>query len=98
MENLDESKKKISDNRDELKELRKLLRAGDVKFQYKKKDGTKRNAHGTLKDSLIPETSRDDDRKTKTSDDVFYYYDLKREDWRCFIKDNFIKIKEDKKK
>ena len=78
----------------QLQKLRKFLKRGVVEFSYKKKDGTTRKAKGTLKNSLIPETDQDDDRKTKTSGDCFYYYDLKRDDWRCFLKDNFIKIKE----
>ena len=92
----DKSKEKEEQLKKDLSELRKLLKKGEVRFTYKKKDGTVRNAKGTLKKSLIPEISQVDDRMTKKSDDVFYYYDLSREDWRCFIKTNFKKIKQDK--
>ena len=78
----------------DLSRLKKLLKAGVVEFSYKKKDGSVRKAKGTLKDELLPETDKDDERKKNLSKDCFYYYDLKRDDFRCFLKDNFIEIKE----
>lgn len=80
----------------DLSRLKKLLKAGVVEFSYKKKDGSVRKAKGTLKDELLPETDKDDERKKNLSKDCFYYYDLKRDDFRCFLKDNFIEIKERK--
>lgn len=82
----------------DLSRLKKLLKAGVVEFSYKKKDGSVRKAKGTLKDELLPETDKDDERKNNLSKDCFYYYDLKRDDFRCFLKDNFIEIKERKDK
>jgi uncharacterized protein YdeI (YjbR/CyaY-like superfamily) len=82
----------------DLSRLKKLLKAGVVEFSYKKKDGSVRKAKGTLKDELLPETDKDDERKKNLSKDCFYYYDLKRDDFRCFLKDNFIEIKERKDK
>ena len=76
----------------ELTKLRRMMKSGPVDFMYIKKDGSDRKATGTLADNLIPETDSDDERKTRLSPDCFYYYDLKKEDWRCFIKDNFIKM------
>jgi hypothetical protein len=81
----------------DLSRLKKLLKAGVVEFSYKKKDGSVRKAKGTLKDELLPETDKDDERKKNLSKDCFYYYDLKRDDFRCFLKDNFIEIKERKR-
>ena len=80
----------------DLSRLKKLLKAGVVEFSYKKKDGSVRKAKGTLKDELLPETDKDDERKKNLSKDCFHYYDLKRDDFRCFLKDNFIEIKERK--
>ncbi len=80
----------------DLSRLKKLLKAGVVEFSYKKKDGSVRKAKGTLKDELLPETDKDDERKKNLSKDCFYYYDLKRDDFRCFLRDNFIEIKEKK--
>ena len=82
----------------DLSRLKKLLKAGVVEFSYKKKDGSVRKAKGTLKDELLPETDKDDERKKNLSKDCFYYYDLKRDDFRCFLRDNFIEIKEKKDK
>ena len=82
----------------DLSRLKKLLKTGVVEFSYKKKDGSVRKAKGTLKDELLPETDKDDERKKNLSKDCFYYYDLKRDDFRCFLKDNFIEIKERKDK
>lgn len=80
-----------------LSKLRRLLKSGVVEFNYKKKDGSKRHAKGTIKTSLLPEVDRDDERLKMTNDECFYYYDLTREDWRCFLKDNFIDIDDVKK-
>ena len=82
----------------DISRLKKLLKTGVVEFSYKKKDGSVRKAKGTLKDELLPETDKDDERKKNLSKDCFYYYDLKRDDFRCFLKDNFIEIKERKDK
>lgn len=88
-------KQQIRKNRaKDLSRLKKLLKAGVVEFSYKKKDGSVRKAKGTLKDELLPETDKDDERKKNLSKDCFYYYDLKRDDFRCFLKDNFIEINE----
>lgn len=81
----------------ELSRLKRLLKSGIVEFSYKKKDGSLRKAKGTLKDELLPETDKDDERKKNLSKDCFYYYDLKRDDYRCFLRDNFIEIKDNKK-
>lgn len=78
----------------DISRLNKLLKAGVVEFSYKKKDGSVRKAKGTLKDELLPETDKDDKRKKNLSKECFYYYDLKRDDFRCFLKDNFIEINE----
>lgn len=81
----------------ELLRLKRLLKSGIVEFSYKKKDGSLRKAKGTLKDELLPETDKDDERKKNLSKDCFYYYDLKRDDYRCFLRDNFVEIKDNKK-
>jgi len=87
----------MSEHKDkELSRLRKLLKAGVVEFTYKKKDGSLRKAKGTLKKSLLPELDNDEENKRKTNDDCFVYYDLKRDDYRCFLKKNFIEIKDKK--
>ena len=86
-ENLKEKRKR------ELAKLKRLLKKGVVEFEYKKIDGSIRKAAGTIKRSLIPDEYKDDERIEKSnSDEVFTYYDIKKEDFRSFRKDNFRKI------
>ena len=68
--------------------LKKLMQTNIVAFQYKKKDGTIRNAIGTLKADMLPpiEGSR------RPNDSVCVYYDIEKQAFRCFIKENFIKV------
>ena len=92
-------KQHISEKRSkDLSRLKKLLKTGVVEFSYKKKDGSVRKAKGTLKDELLPETDKNDERKKNLSKECFYYFDLKQDDFRCFLRDNFIEIKEKKDK
>ena len=77
-------------------DLKRELKKGVVTFWYTKKDGSKRKAKGTLKDSMIPKEDKDDDRRDNLSKDCLYYYDLDKDDWRCMLKVNFIKYKENK--
>lgn len=76
--------------------LRSMLKKGVVKFKYEKKDGTIRTAEGTLKKSLIPEIDKDGGAESDFPEDCFGYYDLGKDDWRMFIRKNFIGIIEDK--
>ena len=76
--------------------LKRLLRQGVVEFTYKKLDGSLRKAKGTLKPSLLPETDENDDRRKNTNDDCLIYFDLVRNDYRQFRKENLRDIKEKK--
>ena len=102
IDRLDEKKsekKQIREKRSkDLARLKRLLKNGVVEFSYKKKDGSLRKAKGTLKDELLPETDKDDERKRNLSKDCFYYFDLKKDDYRCFLRDSFVKIKDTKDK
>jgi len=92
MEDINE--KKTERRKQTVADLKRELKKGIVTFWYTKKDGTKRRARGTLKDSLIPKEDAEDDRKDNTTKGVLNYYDLDKDDWRCMIKDNFIRYKE----
>ena len=102
IDRLDEKKsekKQIREKRSkDLARLKRLLKNGVVEFSYKKKDGSLRKAKGTLKDELLPETDKDDERKRNLSKDCLYYFDLKKDDYRCFLRDNFVEIKDTKDK
>lgn len=80
-----------------LSELRDRLKKGVVRFKYEKKDGSVRKANGTLKKSLIPELDKDKGGKDDFPDNCFGYYDIDRDDWRMFLKDNFIGVIKNKK-
>lgn len=60
-----------------------------VKFYFLKVDGTVREAYGTLKSGLVPETGNSNKAKNDT---VQCYYDTERQNWRSFKKANLIKI------
>ncbi len=70
------------------------LLAGKVEFQYKKKDGSIRDATGTLCADLIPDDKKVSGSEKKEFDHTQNYYDFGANDWRTFIKDNLIGIKQ----
>ena len=59
------------------------------KFYFQKVDGSIREAYGTLKSELIPDTKGDD---RKRNDTVQVYFDTEKSEYRCFKKANLIKI------
>ena len=60
-----------------------------VKFYFLKVDGTVREAYGTLKSELVPETGKSDRAKNDT---VQCYYDTERQAWRSFKKANLVRM------
>lgn len=96
MEDINEAKKSKRNeepvDKVSLTELRKLLKQGVVRFKYEKKDGSIRKANGTLKKSLIPESDKDKGGESDFPKECFGYYDIDRDDWRMFLRDNFIGV------
>ncbi len=73
--------------KDSLDLLRDKMHEHVVHFKYKKLNGDVREAFGTLKDNLVkvkPQGLRE------PSPEVFTYWDLEVDSWRCFRKENFI--------
>ena len=68
--------------------LRSALKAGVVRFTFKKKDGSVREAVGTLRD--LDYQARTDRRSGNPTLQV--YYDLEKEAFRCFKKANLITV------
>jgi hypothetical protein len=68
--------------------LEMKMRATIVKFYFQKVDGSIREAYGTLKEGLVPDTTGNDNRRK--NDTVRVYYDTERQEWRCFKKANLI--------
>lgn len=60
-----------------------------VKFYFQKVDSSVREAYGTLKSELVPETGNSNRAKNDT---VQCYFDTEKSAWRCFKKANLIKI------
>lgn len=75
---------------EKIREFKQKLFEGEVTFSYKKKDGSVREARGTLKAELLPkvEVTKTDDEKPKkkrvVAEDVICYYDLDKASWRSF--------------
>ena len=74
----------------DIKNLRKKLREGEVNFEYTKKDGTTRKARGTLDIGMIPEDHWPKERPT--APDNVRYWDLDAQGWRSFRPENFLRI------
>ena len=81
--------------------FRKKLATGVWQFSYLKKDGSIRQARGTLDFSRIPEDKRPKENQMANDQmanySTFPYYDLDAAGWRSFRLDNFIGFVEEVK-
>lgn len=68
--------------------VRATMAAGTAHFAFKKLDGTIREAIGTLSAHLIPATAggRTSSSKVQT------YYDLEKNEWRCYRLERIVNI------
>lgn len=69
--------------------LKARMKDGIVKFYFQKVDGSLREAFGTLKESLLPETQGTGRKPNCT---VQTYFDTEKQEWRCFKVANLIKV------
>ena len=67
--------------------LHARMQLGIVKFYYQKVDGSLREAYGTLKSDLVPET-KETGRKSPVTCQT--YYDTERQEWRCYKLANLV--------
>lgn len=67
--------------------LHARMQLGIVKFYYQKVDGSLREAYGTLKSDLVPETK---ETGRKASITCQTYYDTERQEWRCYKLANLV--------
>lgn len=75
-----------------IEDFKQALRNGVVNFRFTKKDGSIREANGTLNKEVIDEACANPNGgefKAKASGYVAYF-DVDEEDWRCFHPDNLI--------
>lgn len=79
----------------DIKAFKEALKSGVVNFKFNKKDGTVREAKGTINSELIPETqlSNRTSRTYTPNPNVVKYFDIEKEGWRSFNEDNFIEFK-----
>ncbi len=70
--------------------FKRLLHSGVVHFFYKKKDGTYREARGTLKGGLVPPTKGEGRGCSYTQT----YFDTDENAYRCFQIQNFLNVVE----
>ena len=82
---IDMEKKEVNIN-----EFKKALHKGKVKFSYIKKDGSIRDAVGTLNIDVMGEDNKPKGTGYEITDSNIRYYDLNSEGWRSFITDNLI--------
>lgn len=69
--------------------LHKALLKGIVKFYFQKVDGSLREAYGTLKESLMPETKGSG---RKANDTLQVYFDTEKQEYRCYKRANLVRI------
>lgn len=69
--------------------LCKALKKGIVNFTFKKKDGSIREAVGTLKENVIPPVYG---LRTSDPNKVQIFYDVNKQAWRSFKIENFVSI------
>lgn len=60
-----------------------------VKFYFLKIDGSVREAYGTLKSDIVPQTQ---DSGRKPNPTVQIYYDMEKNSWRCFKRANLLRM------
>lgn len=71
--------------------LRIKMATATVVFFFKKLDGTTRRAVGTLDFDKIPSiSSKGNNRKQNNS--VQTYFDVEKQSWRCFKRENLIAV------
>ena len=63
-------------------ELKEMLKTGKVHFEFAKRDGTLREAFGTLNMNYIPENMRPSDSSTNRNITTLRYFDLDKNEWR----------------
>lgn len=82
-------------NEDQLKNFKACLATSVVKFKYSKKDGSIREAVGTLSEDIITGSGGSMPKGTgETPVNTVPYWDLDKNGWRCCIIDNIIEFEQ----
>ena len=72
-----------------VEEMKNLLHTGIVNFEFIKKDGSVRQAKGTLLAEHLP-APKADSKPHKKNDNVVVYFDLDKNEFRSFVKESFV--------
>lgn len=75
-----------------LDELKEKLKKGVVKFSFTKKDGSVRNANGTLKKEIYGASNTPKGTAKKISNATTRFFDVDKHAWRSFINTNLISV------
>ena len=78
------------ENQDIVKALKEELHKRQVKFKYTKKDGTERNAVGTLNPSIYGEENEPVGTGRSVPENQVRYFDIDAQGWRSFLVENLI--------
>ena len=81
----------------DLAELKKMLTEEIVHFVFEKTDGTRRDAYGTRAVDVIRryDTATANQRPQRAFSGTFPYFDIEKQEWRCFKVDKFVMIDKD---
>ena len=77
--------------------LKKMLTDEIVHFVFEKTDGTRRDAYGTRAVDVIRryDTATANQRPQRAFSGTFPYFDIEKQEWRCFKVDRFVMIDKD---
>jgi hypothetical protein len=75
----------------DLTEFSNMLHNGIVDFEFIKKDGSVRQAKGTLLAEHLPAPKADSDSTPrKQNENVMVYFDMDKKSFRSFVKESFV--------
>ena len=81
----------------DIAELKKMLTEEIVHFVFEKTDGTRRDAYGTRAVDVIRryDTATANQKPQRAFSGTFPYFDIEKQEWRCFKVDRFVMIDKD---
>ena len=74
----------------DIKTFKEALHNGVVEFSYEKKDGTIREARGTLNSEVYGSENEPKGTGKKGPENIIKYFDLDKEGWRSFDESKMI--------
>jgi len=78
------------ENQNMVKELKTELHKREVSFKYYKKDGTIRDAKGTLNSEIYGKENEPIGSGKTIPENQIRYYDINSNGWRSFLSENLI--------